>query len=621
MGYFINGLTYAMMLFILSAGLNIMLGYLGVLNFAHGALFLLGAYVTYTVTSLCGNYWIALLVAPLAVGLFGVATELIFLRHLYKRHHVYSILLTFGLILVIYDLIKIVWGTDVKTVTTPPLLQGSVTLFGQIIPITSLFIIGVGILTAGGLWLVFQKTTFGKVLRAIALDREIAEALGFNVASRGTAAFALGAGLAGLAGVLGALKLSIVAGVDAELLIYSFAIVVIGGVGSFRGTFVASLIVGEMTVLSSLFLPEVSMSLIFVLLVVFLSIYPRGMFGREIEQVHYPIAPYLGEPTGRLRILGGDFVSLAIAVLVVVLLFLAPQWLSRYETFLLAEIMIFALFAISFNILFGFTGLLSFGQASIFGAGAYAMALILMHLTHSWWLAFLGSLVISTSLAVIIGLCSIHRSEIYFGMLTLAFSMLFYSILYKWNSLTGGADGLSGIPQPVLDFGFTQITLSSPLSNFYLILAVVAVSYFALRAIIRSPFGQVLLAIRENPVRMEYLGLPVKRYKFIAFVIAGFFTGVSGALFAPFAGTIDSMASHWTKSGEPIFMSLIGGISTLIGPGLGTLFYYVLHSYVVAVTEYWQLVLGSVLILVVMIFPMGISGYAKKFVLSFGQSE
>ena len=621
MGYFINGLTYAMMLFILSAGLNIMLGYLGVLNFAHGALFLLGAYVTYTVTSLCGNYWIALLVAPLAVALFGVVTELVFLRHLYKRHHVYSILLTFGLILVIYDLIKIVWGTDVKTVTTPDILQGSVTLFGQIIPITSLFIIGVGILTAAGLWLVFQKTTFGKVLRAIALDREIAEALGFNVARRGTAAFALGAGLAGLAGVLGALKLSIVAGVDAELLIYSFAIVVIGGVGSFRGTFVASLIVGEMSVLSSLFLPEVSMSLIFVLLVVFLSIYPRGMFGREIEQVHYPIAPYLGEPTGRLRILGGDFVSLAIAVLVVALLFLAPQWLSRYETFLLAEIMIFALFAISFNILFGFTGLLSFGQASIFGAGAYSMALILMHLTHSWWPAFLGSLVISTGLAVIIGLCSIHRSEIYFGMLTLAFSMLFYSILYKWNSLTGGADGLSGIPQPVLDFGFTQITLSSPLSNFYLILAVVAISYFALRAIIRSPFGQVLLAIRENPVRMEYLGLPVKRYKFIAFVIAGFFTGVSGALFAPFAGTIDSMASHWSKSGEPIFMSLIGGISTLIGPGLGTLFYYVLHSYVVAVTEYWQLVLGCVLILVVMVFPMGISGYAKKFVLSFGQSE
>lgn len=621
MGYFINGLTYAMMLFILSSGLNIILGYLGVLNFAHGALFILGAYVTYTVTNLCGNYWMALLIAPFAVGLFGVATELIFLRHLYKRHHVYSILLTFGLILVIYDLIKILWGTDVKTVTTPALLKGSVTLFNQIIPITSLFIIVVGLLTVLGLWFVFQKTTFGKILRAIALDREIAGALGFNVARRGTAAFALGAALAGLAGVLGALKLSIAVGVDAEFLIYSFAIVVIGGVGSFRGTFVASLIVGEMSVLSGLFFPELSMSLIFVLLVVFLSIYPRGMFGREIEQVHYPIAPYLGEPAGLLRKVGGDYVSLAMSALVLLLLLLAPHWLPRYWTFLLAEILIFALFAVSFNILFGFTGMLSFGQASIFGAAAYAISLILMHLTNSWWLAFMGSLVISTSLAVVIGLCSIHRSEIYFGMLTLAVSMLFYSVLYKWNSLTGGADGLSGIPRPVLDFGFTRLVLSSPLSNYYLILVVVALSYFALRAIVRSPFGQILLAIRENPVRAEFLGLPVKRYKFIAFVIAGFFAGVSGALFAPFAGTIDAMASHWTKSGEPIFMSLIGGISTLIGPGLGTLFYYVLHSYVVAVTEYWQLVMGSILIVVVMVFPMGIIGYAKKFLLSFGQSE
>ncbi|MEJ2718938.1 MAG: ABC transporter permease [Deltaproteobacteria bacterium] len=433
----------------------------------------------------------------------------------------WQLLVTFGLILVIYDLIKILWGTNVKTVATPELLRGSVTLFNQIVPVTSLFIIAVGLLTAFGLWLLFQKTTFGKILRAIALDREIAGALGFNVARRGTVAFSVGAALAGLAGVLGALKLSIAVGVDAEFLIYSFAIVVIGGVGSFRGTFVASIIVGETSVLSGLFVPQLSMSLIFVLLVVFLSIYPRGMFGREIEQVHYPIAPYLGEPSGWLRKFGGDFVPLLPFIAGVVVLLLAPHWLSRYWTFLLAEIMIFALFAISFNILFGFTGMLSFGQASIFGAAAYAMALILMHLTTSWWLAFMGSLAISTALAVVIGVCSIHRTEIYFGMLTLAFSMLFYSILYKWNSLTGGADGLSGIPRPVLDFGFTRLVISSPLSNYYLIAIVVAVSYFALRAIVRSPFGQILLAIRENPNRAEFLGLPVKRYKFIAFVIAG----------------------------------------------------------------------------------------------------
>jgi branched-chain amino acid transport system permease protein len=469
-------------------------------------------------------------------------------------------------------------------------------------------------LTALALWFLFQKTTFGKILRAISLDREIAGALGFNVPLRGTVAFALGAALAGLAGVLGSLKLSIAVGVDAEFLIYSFAIVVIGGVGSFLGTFIGSLIVGEMSVLGSVFVPQLSMAMIFMVLVVFLSIYPRGIFGREIEQLHFPIAPYLGEASDFLRKFGLSSLSLASSIGVVVLLFLAPLWLSKYWMFLLGEILIFALFAISFNLLFGFTGMLSFGQASIFGAAAYSMALILIHLTKSWWLAFAGSLMISTGLAVLIGLCSIHRTEIYVGMLTLAFSMLFYSVIYKWNALTGGADGLSGIPRPVLDLGVTKLVISSPLSNYYLVLVVVALSYYVLRAIIRSPFGQVLLAIRENPARTEFMGLPTKKYKLIAFVISGLFAGASGALFAPFSGTIDALSSHWFKSGEPIFMSLIGGISTLIGPGVGTLFYYVLHSYVVAFTEYWQLVMGSVLIFVVMVFPMGFTGYCKRLI-------
>ncbi len=412
------------------------------------------------------------------------------------------------------------------------------------------------------------------------------------------------------------MKLSIAAGVDAEFLIYSFAIVVIGGVASFRGTFIASLVIGQMSVLTGIFFPQLSMSLVFIILVIFLSVYPRGIFGREIKQVHFPIAPYLGDTSSIFRKFLGGQLPAATAVGVLVCLSVAPFFLPKYWTFLLAEIFIFALFAVSFNLLFGFAGMLSFGQASIFGVGAYSMALTLIHVSHSWWLALAAALAVSLVLSLVVGICSIHRSEIYFGMLTLAFSMLLYSVLYKWNSLTGGADGLSGIPHPVIHLGFTSVSLRSPLSNYYLILVVVAISYYGLKVISRSPFGQVLLAIRENPARTEFLGFPVKKYKLIAFVISGFFAGVSGALFAPFAGTIDALAAHWSKSGEPIFMSLIGGISTLIGPAIGTLFYYVLHSYIVAITEYWQLVLGAILIAVVMVFPMGITGYAKKFILS-----
>jgi branched-chain amino acid transport system permease protein len=616
MVYVINGLTFAMLLFIIAAGLNIALGFLGVLNFAHGALFLVGAYLTYAITTAWGgSFWLALLVAPFMVGVIGGIMEVFFLRPLYRRHHVYTLLLTFGMILVIYDLIKIIWGTDVKTVPMPASLTGALSLFGGIIPVSSLFILLIGILTALGIWLLFQKTKLGKILRAVSLDREVAGALGFNVPLNGTIAFMLSATLAGLGGVLGTLRLSIAPGVDAEFLIYSFAIVVIGGVSSFRGTFLAALIVGEMHALGGVFFPQLAMTFVFVLLVVFLTIYPRGLFGREIEQIHVPIAPHMGEVGAIFKWFSPKTTSLIGGVVLLLIFAVAPLWLSKYWLFLCAEILVFALFAISFNVLFGFTGMLSFGQASIFAAGAYSISLMMKLLGTPWWLAFLGSMAISTGVSVIIGLCTIHRSEIYFGMLTLAFAQLFYTIIYKWTSLTGGPDGLTGIPSPRIGLAGWELTIRSPMSNYYFMLIMVGLSYLVIRKVMRSPFGQVLLAIRENPHRTEYMGLNTNRYKLIAFVMAGFFTGVSGALFGPFAGTIDAHASHWSKSGEPIFMSLIGGISTLIGPGLGTFIYYTLNSFIVSVTQYWQLVMGIIIVFVVMVFPMGVTGYGKKMVL------
>jgi branched-chain amino acid transport system permease protein len=332
--------------------------------------------------------------------------------------------------------------------------------------------------------------------------------------------------------------------------------------------------------------------------------------------MHVPVVPHFPPLATAFKNLSPTRLSLVSSLVVVALLALAPQWLPRYWSYLLAEVLIFALFAISFNVLFGFTGMLSFGQASIFAAGAYSISLLLIHVTSSWWLAFLGSVLISTGLAALIGIFSIQRSEIYFGMLTLAFAMLFYSIIYKWNSVTGGADGLSGIPSPVLDLGFAEFEILSPMANYYFILVVVAICYFraarhhelALRPSAPGHPG------KPHPHRVP--GPAGEEVQVHRLCHRRVFTGVAGALFGPFAGTIDALSSHWSKSGEPIFMSLIGGISTLVGPGVGTMFYYVLHSYIVSFTEYWQLVMGCILILTVMVFPMGITGYGKKFILS-----
>ena len=617
--YALNGLAFSMILFIVAVGINISFGILGIVNFAHGVLFLLGAYVTYTIIKIGGNFWTALVLTPFILAGIGGIIEYLFIRRLYNRHHSYTILLTFALVLSLYDLIKYLWGSAVKTVSPPEIFSGAVSIFGNIFPVVSIFIIAAGLLTAVGVWVLFQKTRLGKVLRAVALDRETANALGFNVDFIYSVAFMLSALLAGLGGVLGSLKISFAPGVDAEFLIYSFAIAVIGGVGSFRGTFLAAIIVGEMHVLGGIFFPDLAMALIFILLVVFLSIYPRGLFGREIEQVHVPITPYMKEIKVSefifFKKLKPRSVTGLLTIVILLSFILLPNWLSKYWTVLFAEILIFGLFAISFNMLFGFTGLLSFGQAAIFAAGAYGISLFMMKLNFSWGLAFLASLGLSTGVAFLIGICSIHRSEIYFSMLTMAFAQLFYSIIYKWKDLTGGADGLTGIPHPYISLFGWEGTIKSPASSYYLVFIVAGISYLIIRKIMNSPFGQVLTAIRENPQRVELMGLNTKKFKLMSFVIAGFFTGVSGALYAPFASTIDSFMAHWAKSGEPIFMTLMGGIGTLFGPGVGTFVYYSLQSYISSKTEYWMLILGIILIAIVMIFPIGITGYLKKIIL------
>jgi len=623
--YFLNGLAFSMILYIVAVGINISFGILGIINFAHGILFLFGAYLTYTIIQTGGNFWIALIFAPLIVAFLGWAIEYFFIRHLYNRHHTYTILLTFAITLASYDLIKMIWGSSVKTVSPPHIFSGAISILGNMFPLISIFIIGAGLLVVLAVWFIFQKTRLGKIFRAVALDREIANALGFNVNRTFSLAFMLSAFMAGLGGALGSLKISFAPGVDAEFLIYSFAIAVIGGVGSFRGTLLASLIVGEMHVLGGIFFPELAMALIFFLLVVFLSTYPRGLFGREIQQVHIPIAPYVGDfdwnKISWLKNISPQNINRLQVLIIMSIFIIAPFLLTKYWTILLAEIMIFGLFSISFNILFGYTGLLSFGQAAIFAAGAYGISLILIKLSAPWWMAFGLALGISLIIALVMGLLSIHRTEIYFAMLTMAFAQLFYSIIYKWKDFTGGADGLTGIPHPRLQLFDWQILIKSPMAQYYFIFLIVGLSYFVLRTIMKSPFGQMLIAIRENPSQAELMGLDTRKYKLLSFLIAGFFTGVSGALYAPFAGTIDTLMAHWSKSGEPVFMTLMGGTGSLFGPFIGTFCYYSLQSFISSKTEYWMLILGLILIAIVMVFPLGIIGYLKMIFLRIGENR
>jgi len=307
--------------------------------------------------------------------------------------------------------------------------------------------------------------------------------------------------------------------------------------------------------------------------------------------------------TTRHRFFLPGLVWLLISLTVLVL---APFFLSEFLTVFVTEMLIMGLFAVAFNLLFGYTGLLSFGHAAYFSLGAYTTGLILIRVTTSVPLAFLVGILVATFAAWVIGFLCVRLDEIYFAMLTLAFGMMIHTLIWQWDSLTGGADGLVGIPRPE----FLFFDLSNISSYYYFTLIVLVICLAVLWVITHSPFGLTLKSIRENQERVEYLGVNMKRYRLISFVVSGLFSGVAGALFAPFEMAISPDIAFWTKSAEPVFMSLVGGMNIFLGPLVGAGIFMFLKEIISGYTEYWMFPLGAILILLVIFLRGGIIGFA-----------
>jgi branched-chain amino acid transport system permease protein len=297
-----------------------------------------------------------------------------------------------------------------------------------------------------------------------------------------------------------------------------------------------------------------------------------------------------------------------IALAAAAALLLAAPWLLRpFHLHLLTEVLILALFATSFNLLFGYCGLLSFGQAAYFGTGAYVAALFLRDVMPSLPLAILVAAFASGALATVIGYLCVRRDEIYFAMVTLAFGQLVFAVLWRWRRVTGGSDGIGGIPRTELGFGPFAVDLARTEAYYYFTFAVVALCLYLIWRLTRSPLGLTLKAVRDNPRRVDYLGVPMRRYRLIAFVAAGFFTGIAGALFAPYQGTVAPTLADWIMSAEPVMMTLLGGPGVFLGPAVGAALFLVLKEYIQVYTEYWPLVLGGTVILLVLFLPKGVA--------------
>ena len=290
-----------------------------------------------------------------------------------------------------------------------------------------------------------------------------------------------------------------------------------------------------------------------------------------------------------------------------------PAFGSRYETFLATQIAISALFAVSLNLLLGTTGLVSFGHVAYFGIGSYVCGILMKTYGVPFMFALPAAALGSAAFALVFGAFCVRLTRIYFAMLTLAFSQIVWAICFKWNDVTGGDQGLPDVPYPSLDWitaipGLGDLRIGD---QFYLLtLAIVMVSLAAMRRITHSPFGRMLTTIRENPERAASIGLNVRAYELAAFVVAGGFAGIAGALFGIFNRGVFPDFAFWSKSAEVLIMVILGGMSNFWGPAVGAATLILLNHEITSHTQYWPFILGCILILLLFVFPGGIVGAA-----------
>jgi branched-chain amino acid transport system permease protein len=303
------------------------------------------------------------------------------------------------------------------------------------------------------------------------------------------------------------------------------------------------------------------------------------------------------------------------AIIVWALLLTVPIWLPMLGgyTALAGRVVVLGLAAMSFNLLLGFTGVMSFGHAAYFGLGAYGAGLTLKYLAASTPLAILAGVLLGGLAGTLFGLLIVRRRGVYFAMVTVAFGQIAFYVAYSWNSLTGGYDGLRGFVRAPLDLGFTTIDIANhDITFYYFLLVVFGIATGLQGLLLASPFGRTLVAIRENERRARFLGIPIERHIWMSFSISCAFTALAGALYALLNNFADPMGLHYTLSGEIVIMTVMGGMRAFWGPLVGAALFVILQDYISSMTVNWMSFVGLIFVLVVLFFPRGLLGMLQR---------
>jgi len=598
--HLLTGLATASTLFLVAAGLTVIFGVTRVVNFAHGSLYMLGAYVGWTILTHLPRdpewFVIGILGTACLLAAAGALLEMGLLRRIYRAPELFQLLATFGVVLMVQDATLALWGPEDHTISRAPWLRGFVRLLDERFPTYDLVLIAIGPVVLGSLWLVFARTRWGRLVRAATQDREMVAALGVDQRVLFTSVFALGAGLAGLGGALALPDGSANLGMDLSVITDAFVVVVVGGLGSVTGAYLASLLIGLLQAFGIVLIPKATLVLVFVVMAVVLVLRPNGLLGHPAAPTQEIRAAAMIRPYTR-RMAAAWALLLALAAL-------APLFAGPYALSILAEAAVAVLFATSLHFMMGPGGMPSFGHAAWFGIGAYAAALSAQVLGTPMPVALVLAPLAAGCVAFLFGAFVVRLSGIYLAMLTLAFAQIVWAVAFQWVDVTGGDNGILGLWPP--DW------VDGPAGFYLLALALCAGGVFALQRILFSPFGYALRASRDSAQRTEAIGIDTRRVRLAAFTVAGAAAGLSGAVFAYLKGSVFPGIVSIPHSVDALLMVLLGGVQTMAGPVVGALAYTGLYDGLLRVTSLWRLVLGAAIVVLVIAFPDGIAGAARR---------
>lgn len=604
----LSGLASASALFVIASGLTIVFGVTRIVNFAHGSFYMLGAYLAVTILPWLFEFdrspalfFVGVLVTAVVVGILGVIMEVLLLRRIYKVPELFQLLATFGVVLIVQDVVLKVWGpVDIAGPRAPGLRHG-VEILGQRFPAYELFLIFVGPVVLGALLLIMHRTRFGVLIRAATQDREMVGALGVNQAMLFTGTLFLGAFLAGLGGALQVPRIPANTAMDLSIITEAFVVTVIGGMGSVPGAFVAALIIGLLQAFGILIFPKITLVLVFLLMAAVLVIKPWGLMGKPDVAAGRAVLP-----EGILNLRRMDGAEKIVWAVIVAIVLIIPLVGDTYKVKVGIEIMVFALAAFSLNLLIGNGGIVSFGHAAYFGVGAYAAGLLVTGpMKAPMELALIIAPLAGGLAAALFGYFVVRLSGIYLAMLTLAFAQITYAICFQWVEVTGGDNGVVGV--------WPSRWAAAREVYFYVVAVTAILAILALRHVIYAPFGYTLRAARDSANRADAIGIDVRTHRWLAFIVAGAAAGLAGGLYSFSKGSIDPTMISIAMSIDFLMMILTGGIQTVMGALVGAAAFHSVKDFFMPLTDFWRFFLGASIIAMVLVFPRGIVGAIEAF--------